>query len=179
MNKSRHSSNLLKKVLARLYKLLFRRIHRRGSLCGERRIKTLRNDSLLVHGHIEYMTLILPEQQHVWQKALLPDDRIPVSLLPPKKNKTYQSTGQQKQNPKTLALTSRASHSISVTDNIIRTGTKKSILRHQQRHERWFAFSAHNRPVRTRPHKRTNVDDCTRCNKRISLLCKRLPVNGR
>jgi hypothetical protein len=24
-----------------------------------------------------------------------------------------------------------------------------------------------------------NVDDCTRCNKRISLLCKRLPVNGR
>jgi hypothetical protein len=44
------------------------------------------------------MTLILPEQQHVWQKALLPDDRIPVSLLPPKKNKTYQSTGQQKEN---------------------------------------------------------------------------------
>jgi hypothetical protein len=62
-------------------------------------IKTLRNDSLLVHGHIEYMTLILPEQQHVWQKALLPDDRIPVSLFPPKKNKNYQSTGQQKENP--------------------------------------------------------------------------------
>lgn len=143
-------------------------------------IKTLRNDSLLVHGHIEYMTLILPEQQHVWQKALLPDDRIPVSLFPPKKNKNYQSTGQQKENPqkkkkKTLVLTSRARHSLSVTDNIIRTGTKKSILRQQLRHERWFAFSAHNRPVRTRAHKGRNVDDCTRCNKRLSLLCKRLP----
>jgi len=101
------------------------------------------------------MTLILPEQQHVWQKTLLPDDRIPVSLFAPKKNKNYQSTGQQKKNPKkkTLALTSRARHSLSVPDNIIRTGTKKSILRHQQRHERWFAFSAHNRPARTRANK--------------------------
>jgi hypothetical protein len=47
------------------------------------------------------MTLILPEQQHVWQKALLPDDRIPVSLFAPKKNKNYQSTGQQKKNSST------------------------------------------------------------------------------
>jgi hypothetical protein len=46
------------------------------------------------------MTLILPEQQHVWQKALLPDDRIPISLFAPNKNKNYQSTGQQKKNPK-------------------------------------------------------------------------------
>lgn len=71
------------------------------ALCVEKeRIKTLRNDSLLVHGHIEYKIINFPEQEHVWQKALLPDDRIPVSLFPPKKNKNYQSTGQQKENPK-------------------------------------------------------------------------------
>ncbi len=160
--------------------MLFRRIHRRGSLCGERNNQNFEKWQFVsprtyrIHDtHSSWTTTRLAESSSSWrqnpclafptkEKQKLPVDRT-TKRKPPKKKK------------KTLVLTSRARHSLSVTDNIIRTGTKKSILRQQLRHERWFAFSAHNRPVRTRAHKGRNVDDCTRCNKRLSLLCKRLP----